>query len=89
VGPLVVVVVDPDAEWLTARLRTEPPPAGAIYLEVGSNEWVLLEPTRRLRDVLMDRGAKPTYREFTGGHDHACWRGSLLDGLRAVTTGWR
>jgi enterochelin esterase family protein len=78
-----------DAEWLTARLRTEPPPAGAIYLEVGTYEWVLLEPTRRLRDVLMDRGAELSYREFTGGHDRACWRGSLLDGLRAVTAGWR
>jgi len=21
-----------------------------------------------------------TYREFRGGHDHACWRGGLADG---------
>jgi enterochelin esterase family protein len=59
-----------------------------VYLEVGSFEWVLLEPTRRMRDVLDAHGGDLTYREFTGGHDRACWRASLLDGLAAVTAQW-
>jgi enterochelin esterase family protein len=76
------------AEWLTDQLRTTPPPAGAVYLEVGTFEWVLLEPTRRLRDVLEQRHVELTYSEFAGGHDRACWRGSLLVGLHTVTASW-
>ena len=36
---------------------------------------------RHLRDVLLARGYRVSYHEFSGGHDYACWRGSLADGL--------
>lgn len=72
-------------EWLTAVVRRVPEPTSAVYLEVGTEEWVLLEPTRRMRDALLDRGDPLTYREFCGGHDPACWRGGLADGLLALT----
>ena len=36
---------------------------------------------RHLRDVLRAREYDVAYREFNGGHDYACWRGGLADGL--------
>jgi enterochelin esterase-like enzyme len=32
-------------------------------------------------------GRDVTYREFRGGHDHACWRGSLADGIAHLLGG--
>ncbi|MGC3992758.1 MAG: DUF3327 domain-containing protein [Propionicimonas sp.] len=54
------------------------------YLEVGRQEWVLLGPHRELVDRLAARGVHPEYREFNGGHDYACWRGGITDGLVSV-----
>ena len=39
---------------------------------------------RHLRDVMISKGYEVAYREFSGGHDYACWRGSLADGLIAL-----
>jgi enterochelin esterase-like enzyme len=76
-----------EAEWLTDAVAHGPRSSG-IHLEVGTDEWVLREPTRRMRDALRDRGDVVTYREFSGGHDPACWRGGLVDGLIALTARW-
>lgn len=59
-----------------------------FYLEAGLFETdsglsILLE-TRRLKQVLADKGYDVTYSEFAGGHDFAAWRGSLADGLIAL-----
>lgn len=54
------------------------------YLEVGTEEWLLLEPHRALRDRLAARGVAVTYREFVGGHDDACWRGGVADALTTI-----
>ncbi|WP_028709269.1 enterochelin esterase domain-containing protein [Propionicicella superfundia] len=64
------------AEHLPARTRG--------HLEVGLQEWVLLEPHRSLRDRLAARHVHPHYREYNGGHDYACWRGGIALGLRQV-----
>ncbi|MFY1652930.1 enterochelin esterase [Solwaraspora sp. WMMB762] len=71
-------------EWLTGRYAATERLPLRWYLEVGTREWDLVEPTRRLRDVLLGRGYPVTYAEFDGGHDVACWRGGLGDGLIAV-----
>lgn len=76
------------AEWLTGALDPSVVPTGSVYVEVGTLEWVLVEPTRRLRDALERAGADVTYREYTGGHDRACWRGSIVEGIAAVTRSW-
>lgn len=66
-------------EWLTAQVADHGP--GRVYVEVGLQEWVLLDPTRRMAAALAERGAELQYREYDGGHDPACWRGGLADGL--------
>lgn len=56
-----------------ARLR--------VHLEVGRQEWVLREPNRQLARRLDDAGADVGFVEYNGGHDYACWRGGIADGL--------
>ncbi|WP_170224789.1 enterochelin esterase domain-containing protein [Mumia flava] len=62
-----------DLERCTALPRT--------YLEVGSQEWVLVEPHRRLVSALERTGAPFRSVEFEGGHDYACWRSGIAEGL--------
>ena len=56
-------------------------PAGRLFLDAGTEEGDLLNDTRIFHHVLVTAGHDVTYREFRGGHDHACWRGSLADGI--------
>ena len=55
-----------------------------FFLEVGSRESELLQSVRDMHDVLLKRGYDVRYREYEGGHDVACWRGGLADGLIAA-----
>jgi len=41
---------------------------------------------RHMRDVLLLKGYDVTYHEYAGGHDYACWRGSLADGLMTLSS---
>ncbi len=72
------------AEWITKTLEASEASLGRIHLEVGTDEWVLLEPTRRLRKALEGRCEVLNYSEFDGGHDAACWTISLPRALRAL-----
>jgi enterochelin esterase family protein len=55
-----------------------------FFLEAGATERELVEQNRRMRDVLAEKSYDLTYREYQGGHDYACWRGGLADGLIAL-----
>jgi enterochelin esterase family protein len=59
-------------------------PAGRLFLDAGTEEGRLLTDTRSFHHALVTAGHDVTYREFRGGHDHACWRGSLADGIVAI-----
>lgn len=72
---------DAGSEWLTRRFAAEERRPARFWIEVGLQEWMLLAQNRHLRDVLTARGYDLAYREFNGGHDYACWRGGLADGL--------
>ena len=67
-----------------AAAYAERTPAGRLFLDAGTEEGDLLDNARAFRDTLVPAGHDVTYREFRGGHDHACWRGSLADGIVAV-----
>jgi enterochelin esterase family protein len=47
----------------------------------------LLEANRSMRRALEERGAQVDYREFSGGHDHVCWRQLLAEQLVELTAG--
>jgi enterochelin esterase-like enzyme len=67
---------------LTAYASSVPPLR--LFVEVGSEETQVLSGNRQLRPLLSGMGDAATYREFRGGHDYACWRGGIGDGLSAV-----
>jgi enterochelin esterase-like enzyme len=55
-----------------------------FFQETGLLERELLASNRHLHDVLRGRGYDVISREYAGGHDYACWRGGLADGLIAL-----
>jgi enterochelin esterase family protein len=59
-------------------------PPVRLFVEAGSEETDVLSSNRRLRAVLSEVGDSAAYREFRGGHDYACWRGGIADGLIAI-----
>ena len=71
------------ADVMTAYSTSIPAPI-RFFLEAGMSERALLEQNRRMRGVLEGKGYALTYREYQGGHDYACWRGGLADGLIAT-----
>lgn len=79
---------DDDPEWLTRRYGAAERRPVRFYLEAGRLEWLLLDENRRFAATLRDKGYDITFREFHGGHDYACWRGGLADGLIHLTRAW-
>jgi enterochelin esterase-like enzyme len=67
------------ADVAAAYARTAP--ASRLFLDAGTEEGDLLKDARAFHDRLVTTDHDVTYREFRGGHDHACWRGSLADGV--------
>jgi enterochelin esterase family protein len=71
--------------WVADQFKEVPQRSTRFYMDVGSFEGPgQVATNRHLRDVLLARGYEVTYREFNGGHDYVCWRGTLADGLLAL-----
>ena len=79
----------PESTILTLMRETKRQPV-RFYLEVGRFESVhrMQWSNRTARDILRLKGYDVTYAEFPGSHDPECWRGSLAEGLMAVTRDW-
>lgn len=75
---------DVEAGVITREYVHTPRQPLRIWMEAGLVEWTLRDQNRHLRDVLYAKGYDLTYREYHGGHDNACWRGGLADGLIAL-----
>jgi enterochelin esterase family protein len=58
-----------------------PEPTPRYFIEAGTTEGDLLAATRTFRDTVEGAGGAVRYREYEGGHDVACWRGGIADGL--------
>jgi enterochelin esterase family protein len=71
------------ADLLAGRL---PGDGRRLHLQVGSREEVLVDATDRLAGAARAAGARVSTTVFSGGHDHACWRGGLADGLVELLT---
>ncbi|WP_166974865.1 enterochelin esterase domain-containing protein [Brevibacterium atlanticum] len=73
-------------DWTTRRFLEPGVGAGTreFHLAVGHREGLMVDRARRLTEVLDSRGFATSLSVYTGGHDFACWRGELIDGLRRV-----
>jgi enterochelin esterase-like enzyme len=73
--------------WVIQEYAKRPKLRLRFYMEVGRFESAAnqLATNRHLRDVLQLKGYPVTYSEFDGGHDSLCWRGSLANGLIALS----
>ncbi|WP_327640188.1 enterochelin esterase [Kribbella sp. NBC_00482] len=80
---------DEEHEWLTRQYAATERQPVRLHLEAGLQERgqspgqgpSILVANRHLRTILRSKGYEVEYVEFNGGHDYACWRGSLADGL--------
>lgn len=55
--------------------------ATRFWLEAGALETGLVEGNRRLFAEMTAHRYQVKFREYQGGHDFACWRGGLAEGL--------
>ncbi len=84
---------DHEHEWLTRQYAESERQPVRFYIEAGLQERgqtpdhgpSILVANRHLRTILRSKGYEVKYTEFNGGHDYACWRGSLADALTTVT----
>lgn len=79
-------------EWLIREYAICPRRDVRFYLDVGvfdsrtlpgERPGILLA-NRHMRNVLQAKGYPLHYAELCGGHDYACWRGTVADGLLAL-----
>jgi enterochelin esterase family protein len=81
-----------EPQWLIRAYAERPALPVRFYLDVGDRETSSprgdgldqVTVNRRLRDVLVERGYRVTYAEYTGAHDYVGWRRTFADGLVAV-----
>lgn len=66
-------------EWLIQEYRRTPRLPVRFWMEIGLLEHpaLMIEPNRRMKALLEEKGYDLTYSEPCGGHDTALWRGTL------------
>ncbi|HXQ10526.1 MAG TPA: alpha/beta hydrolase-fold protein [Caulobacteraceae bacterium] len=70
-------------EWLIEQYRASPRLPVRFWMEIGLMEHpsLMIEPNRRMKALLEEKGYDLTYSEPCGGHDTALWRGTLGSAL--------
>ncbi len=70
-------------EWLIDQYRAAPRLPVRFWMEIGLMEHpgLMIEPNRRMKALLEEKGCDLTYSEPCGGHDTALWRGTLGNAL--------
>lgn len=83
--PADLASIDGD-DWTARRFREHVAGVGAcdFHLAVGRREGPMVDRAGRLAEVLDGLGFSTSLSVYEGGHDFACWRGALIDGLRKV-----
>ncbi|MGW5733829.1 MULTISPECIES: enterochelin esterase domain-containing protein [Streptomyces] len=64
-----------------SRLDAGAVPSAAVRLDVGLREKEILDHHRDLYETLRSHGCPVTLNAYNGGHDWACWRACLAEGL--------
>ena len=84
-----------ETEWFSKQYAAVPKRDTRFYIDVGGREdvrpggVVFKEASRRLRDVLTRKGYDVVFEEVPGGeHEFIHWRGTLGNGLIALTKDW-
>ncbi|MEU7160669.1 enterochelin esterase [Streptomyces chrestomyceticus] len=80
-GPVNGTDVAERPSWLAERFAGGGRRELRTHLRTGRYEGDARTRARELRDTLRVLGHPVTYREYNGGHDHACWAGGLAEGL--------
>lgn len=78
---------DPEPEWLTRVIAAAPSLPIAFHLEAGSfegGERGILQATRHLRDVLVAKGCRVTYRQRASGHGWEHWNRTFADAFATL-----
>lgn len=70
-------------EAIFAAVDEKRGPTTRFWLESGSLEALTAE-NRRLFETMRAHGYHVDFDDYQGGHDFACWRGGLADGLIAL-----
>ncbi|MFI1678504.1 enterochelin esterase [Streptomyces sp. NPDC020607] len=72
-----------ETPWLVERFATDTPPRPPlrVHLDVGLHEGAMVDHSRCMYETLAARGHLVSLREYNGGHDYACWRGGIAEGL--------
>jgi enterochelin esterase family protein len=82
--------VDVAKDWVTEQYAGSEALPVKIFMEVGTHEIRRqTRSVRKMRDLLAEKGYELFYSEYAGGHDYVCWRGSVADGLMALTSTWK
>jgi enterochelin esterase-like enzyme len=76
-----------DGSALIDAYRSSPRQPVRFFQEAGLLEREILATNRLLNEVLRERGYDVSSHEYSGGHDYACWRGGLADGLIELLNG--
>jgi enterochelin esterase family protein len=73
-------------EWLTEQYRASPRLPVRFWMEIGlmEHQRLMIEPNRRMKALLEEKGYDLTYCEPCGGHDTALWRGTLGTALATM-----
>jgi len=83
-----------DFSWIARQYALREKAALKFHLDVGTLEEnsyrelrgrpSTLAANRHMHDVLTEKGYPVHYVEFSGGHDHVSWQGTLGEGIRAL-----
>lgn len=73
---------DRDPGWFAEQVASAPALPAHVTIQVGTQEWLLLDRARELAGTLAARDDLHVhFDEYDGGHDAWCWRGLLADAL--------
>ena len=82
--PMHEVGLSDQTGWFTSLVARSPRKPLRWFVTSGTFEGDGVPENRRMRDVLIAKGYRLVYSEYSGGHDEAQWQGVIAEGLLAL-----